>query len=79
MSPDRNTPGNPDPENEPPCSCGHVHLLSVRAAVIFFIALMSGTAAGILASLGGARLPGAVLTGAAAGGSALALLNILIG
>jgi hypothetical protein len=54
-------------------------LLPLRAALILLAALVTGIAAGVLAYLGGARPPEAVLTGGGAFGAAVALLNTLIG
>jgi hypothetical protein len=54
-------------------------LLTVRAAVIFLLALLVGTIAAVLAFLAYHSAPGAVLTGGGAAGGAILLFNTLIG
>jgi hypothetical protein len=54
-------------------------LLTVRAAVILLLALLTGTAAGVLAFLAYHSAPGAILTGGSAAGGAILLFNTVIG
>lgn len=54
-------------------------LLTVRAAVILLLALLTGTIAGVLAYLANHSAPGAVLTGGGAAGGAILLFNTMIG
>jgi hypothetical protein len=61
----------PKPTQEP--------LLTVRAALILLLALVTGAAATVLACLARNPLPGALLIGGSAAGGALLLFNSLIG
>lgn len=54
-------------------------LLTVRAAVILLLALLTGTIAGVLACLAGHSAPGAVLTGGGAAGGAILPFNTVTG
>jgi hypothetical protein len=62
-----NTPGGSGP------------LLTVRAALIFLLALTVGTAAAVLAYLATRSAPGAALTGGSAAGGAILLFNSVVG
>lgn len=54
-------------------------LLTLRAALIFTLAILIGVGAGVLTVLAGSSLPQAVLVGTGVGGSALMALNKVIG
>jgi hypothetical protein len=54
-------------------------LLTVRATVIFLLALLVGTVAAVLAYLAYHSTPGAILTGGGATGGAILLFNTVIG
>jgi hypothetical protein len=54
-------------------------LLTMRAALIFTLAILVGVGTGALAALARNPLPQAVLLGAGAAGTALALFNKVIG
>jgi hypothetical protein len=54
-------------------------LLTVRAALILLLALVTGAAAGILGYLSQRSVPAAVLVAGSAAGAALMLFNSLIG
>lgn len=54
-------------------------LLTVRAAVILLLALLTGATAGVLAYLAHRSVPGAALTGGGAAGGAILLFNTVIG
>ncbi|MEU1763300.1 hypothetical protein [Micromonospora sp. NPDC005652] len=54
-------------------------LLSVRAAVVLLLALLTGLAAGVLAHLSGHPPAAAVLVGGAAAGGAMMLFHSIIG
>jgi hypothetical protein len=58
---------------------GRPPLLTQRAAIIFTPALVAGVAVGILAAFGSAQAASAILSGGAACGGVLALLNKIIG
>lgn len=62
---------SPSPTSPPP-------LLTVRSALILFLALVAGAVAGGLTRLGGNSWPEAVLAGGAAAAAALALFQSLI-
>jgi len=67
----------PAPVGGPPGGPGP--LLGVRAAVVFVVALVIGIAAGVLTYLAGDSVPAAVLAGAAATGTAVALFHRIVG
>jgi hypothetical protein len=54
-------------------------LLTLRAALIFTLAILIGVGAGVLTVLAGNTPPQAVLVGSGAAGSALVLFNWVIG
>ena len=59
---------------EPP----HEPLLSVRAAVVFLLAILSGLGAGVLAHIAEHNVAESILTGSAATATALLVFNQLI-
>ena len=54
-------------------------LLTVRAAVVLLLALITGVAAGVLGYLAHRSFPGALLIGGSAAGGAIMLFNTMIG
>jgi len=72
--PPSSVPSTPAPAAPPPPD----PLLTVRAALIFLIAILIGVAAGWLLSLKGAQLPEAILGGAASCAGAVTLLQTII-
>jgi len=74
---DMEPPGGREPEHVPTRD-GRC-LLTQRAAVILFAALIAGLAAGVLVYLATANPAGAILAGGTAFGGAVKLLNTVIG